>query len=319
MNIMELLGRSRIKVEGEMVTEAGQPMIKWCPLFDKVRGIKEVTAESAAANMEFRIKNHGMFSPRRRLKMDTFVGFGASESMMTGLQSEIIDAAVTVCDGAGTVITANPDLVQGMGGYISGLVESDPIPEVIEGIRQMEGHILSPKDARIDQLEGAAYAAAAGYKRFAVTVADATDAEKLRELEKASGVRIMIIGVHPSGGSGHRHRLCLQTHSGAGPASGAGGDGCSIIRPDRLGQGAIGGEGQTGGAAASHQHHALAGAAGEKAAQAAGLALLFCPNKMKRSVEIGELGETFHAAGKNGKRKGSGLLDGWKRWMLFLL
>ncbi|HNU38870.1 MAG TPA: DUF2099 family protein, partial [Methanothrix sp.] len=199
MNIMELLGRSRIKVEGEMVTEAGQPMIKWCPLFDKVRGIKEVTAESAAANMEFRIKNHGMFSPRRRLKMDTFVGFGASESMMTGLQSEIIDAAVTVCDGAGTVITANPDLVQGMGGYISGLVESDPIPEVIEGIRQMEGHILSPKDARIDQLEGAAYAAAAGYKRFAVTVAEATDAEKLRELEKASGVRIMIIGVHLTG------------------------------------------------------------------------------------------------------------------------
>jgi len=199
MNIMELLGRSRIKVEGEMVAEAGQPMINWCPLFDKVRGIKEVTAESAAANMEFRIKNHGMFSPRRKLKMDTFVGFGASESMMTGLQSEIIDAAVTVCDGAGTVITANPDLVQGMGGYISGLVESDPIPEVIEGIRQMEGHILSPKDARIDQLEGAAYAAAAGYKRFAVTVADATDAEKLRELEKASGVRIMIIGVHLTG------------------------------------------------------------------------------------------------------------------------
>ena len=199
MNIMELLGRSRIKVEGEKVTEAGQPMIKWCPLFDKIRGIKEVTAESAAANMDFRIENHGMFSPRRKLRMDTFVGFGASESMMTGLRSRIIDAAVTVCDGAGTVITANPDLVQGMGGYISGLVESDPIPEVIEGIRRMEGHVLSPKDARIDQLEGAAYAAAAGYKRFAVTVAETREAEKLRELEKTAGVRIMIIGVHLTG------------------------------------------------------------------------------------------------------------------------
>lgn len=199
MNIMELLGRSRIKVEGERVTEAGQPMIKWCPLFDKIRGIKEVTAESAAANMEFRIENHGMFSPRRKLRMDTFVGFGASESMMTGLKSGIIDAAVTVCDGAGTVITANPDLVQGMGGYISGLMESDPIPEVIEGIRQMEGHVLSPRDAGIDQMEGAAYAAAAGYKRFAVTVADAASAEKLRELEKTAGVRIMIIGVHLTG------------------------------------------------------------------------------------------------------------------------
>ena len=68
MHIMELLGRSRVKVVDEKVQEASEPMIKWCPLFDKVRGIKEVTARSAAENMEFRIKNHGMFSARRRLK-----------------------------------------------------------------------------------------------------------------------------------------------------------------------------------------------------------------------------------------------------------
>ncbi|MDD1734531.1 MAG: DUF2099 family protein, partial [Methanothrix sp.] len=162
MNIMELLGRSRVRVEGEKVIEASDPVIQWCPLFDKIRGIKEVTAESAAANMVFRIENHGMFSPRRKLKMGTFVGFGASESMMTGIRAGIIDAAVTVCDGAGTVITANPELVQGMGGYISGLAETDPIPEVMEGIRRMDGHVLSPVDGKIDQIEGAAYAAAAG-------------------------------------------------------------------------------------------------------------------------------------------------------------
>lgn len=199
MNIMELLGRSRVKVEGEKVTEASDPVIQWCPLFDKIRGIKKVTAESAAANMEFRIENHGMFSPRRKLKMGTFVGFGASESMMTGIRAGIIDAAVTVCDGAGTVITANPDLVQGMGGYISGLVQTDPIPEVIEGIRDMEGHVLSPHDGAIDQMGGAAYAVASGFRKFAVTTADAAEAEKLRELEKMTGVKIMIIGVHLTG------------------------------------------------------------------------------------------------------------------------
>ncbi|MDD1738638.1 MAG: DUF2099 family protein, partial [Methanothrix sp.] len=199
MNIMELLGRSRVRVEGEKVIEASDPVIQWCPLFDKIRGIKEVTAESAAANMEFRIENHGMFSPRRKLKMGTFVGFGASESMMTGIRAGIIDAAVTVCDGAGTVITANPELVQGMGGYISGLAETDPIPEVMEGIRRMDGHVLSPVDGKIDQIKGAAYAAAAGYRKFAVTVADAAEAESLRELEKTAGVRIMIIGVHLTG------------------------------------------------------------------------------------------------------------------------
>ncbi|MDD1749799.1 MAG: DUF2099 family protein [Methanothrix sp.] len=196
MHIMELLGKTRVKVEDEKVLDASEPLIEWCPLFDKIRGIKKITAESAAANMEFRIKNHGMFSARRRLQMGIFVGFGASESMMTGIKTRIIDAAVTVCDGAGTVITANPDLVQGMGGYISGLTETDPIPEVIEGIRAMDGHVLSPQDGKIDQIEGAAYAAAAGYKKFAVTVADAAAAEKLRELEKVTGVRIMIVGVH---------------------------------------------------------------------------------------------------------------------------
>jgi len=196
MHIMELLGKSRVKVEDEKVLDASEPLIEWCPLFDKIRGIKKVTAESAAANMEFRIKNHGMFSARRKLQMGIFVGFGASESMMTGIKTGIIDAAVTVCDGAGSVITANADLVQGMGGYISGLVKTDPIPEVIEGIRARDGHVLSPQDGKIDQIEGAAYAAAAGYKKFAVTVADAAAAEKLRELEKTAGVRIMIVGVH---------------------------------------------------------------------------------------------------------------------------
>jgi putative methanogenesis marker protein 8 len=193
---MEMLGKTKVIVKDENVVEVGEPKIKYCPLFDKVRGIKEVTSKAAAENMEFRIEKHGMFSPRRKLDMGIFVGFGASESMMTGILRGIIDGAVTVCDGAGTVITANPQLIQGMGGYISGLTETDPIPEVIEGIRARDGHVLSPQDGKIDQMEGAAYAAAAGYEKFAVTVADAAAAEKLRGLEKTAGVRIMIVGVH---------------------------------------------------------------------------------------------------------------------------
>ncbi|HEX7535030.1 MAG TPA: methanogenesis marker 8 protein [Syntrophales bacterium] len=196
---MEMLGKTKVKVEDERVVEVGEPKIKYCPLFDKVRGIKEVTSQAAAGNMEFRIEKHGMFSPRRNLDMGTFVGFGASESMMTEIVHGIIDAAVSVCDGAGTVITSNPELIQGMGGYISGLSETDPIPEVIEGIKTRKGHVLSPNDAKIDQLEGAKWAAANGYSRFAVTVADADTAEKLREMEKGSGARIMIIGVHLTG------------------------------------------------------------------------------------------------------------------------
>ena len=160
MHIMELLGKSRVRVEKEKVLDASDPLIEWCPLFDKIRGIKKVTADAAAANMQFRIEQHGMFSPRRKLEMGTFVGFGASESMMTGVEKGIIDAAVTVCDGAGTVITPNAKLIQGMGGWISGLTKTDPIPEVLQGIQARSGHVLSPEDARIDQVEGAKYAAA---------------------------------------------------------------------------------------------------------------------------------------------------------------
>jgi len=183
MHIMELLGRCRVKVKDEKVVEATEPLIEWCPLFDKVRGIKKITSEAAARNAEFRIREHGMFTPRRKLEMKTFVSFGASETLMTGISRGLIEAAVTVCDGAGTVVSDSPSLVQGMGGWISGLLETEPIPEVIEYIERKGGTVLSPRDAKIDQVEGARIAAQR-YKRFAVTVADAETAFELRKLEQ---------------------------------------------------------------------------------------------------------------------------------------
>ncbi|MCQ8903128.1 MAG: DUF2099 family protein [Methanothrix sp.] len=198
MHIMELLGRCRVKVKDEKVVEATEPLIEWCPLFDKVRGIKKITSEAAARNAEFRIREHGMFTPRRKLEMKTFVSFGASETLMTGISRGLIEAAVTVCDGAGTVVSDSPSLVQGMGGWISGLLETEPIPEVIEYIERKGGTVLSPRDAKIDQVEGARIAAQR-YKRFAVTVADAETAFELRKLEQETGCRILIVGVHLTG------------------------------------------------------------------------------------------------------------------------
>ncbi|MGC9514975.1 methanogenesis marker 8 protein [Methanocrinis sp.] len=198
MDEMELLGKTKVRVEGEKAVETGEPLIRWCPLFDKVRGIKEITPQAAAANMEFRIKEHGMFTPKRKLEMDVFVGFGASEVMMTATSRGLIDGAVTVCDGAGTVITSNPSLIQGMGGWISGLVETDPIPEVLAGIEERGGTVLDPKTAKIDQVAGARLAAETCSK-FAVTVADADAAEELRRLEEEKSVQILIVGVHLTG------------------------------------------------------------------------------------------------------------------------
>jgi len=74
--------------------------------------------------------------------METFVGFGASEVMMTGLRRELIDASITVCEGVGTVITSNPILTQGIGARISGVIETTLIPKLKRRWRKKAGIVL---------------------------------------------------------------------------------------------------------------------------------------------------------------------------------
>ena len=57
---------------------------------------------------------------------------------------------------------------------------------------------MDPKIALIDQVAGAKLAAER-YSKFAVTVADADDAEELRALEIKQNVQILIVGVHLTG------------------------------------------------------------------------------------------------------------------------
>jgi len=109
-HIMEALGKTRVVVENGKVVEVGDPRTEYCPIFDKVRGIKKFTNLTAKENVEFRIKDFGMFTENRELEMEMFVGFGASETFMTALRQGLIDASVTVCEGAGTVITNNGNL-----------------------------------------------------------------------------------------------------------------------------------------------------------------------------------------------------------------
>ena len=198
-HVMEILGMTRVVVENGKVVEVGEPQLEWCPLFEKARGIKQITSEEVRKNMEFRIRDFGLFTPQRKLEMDIFVGFGASEVMMTGLNRGMLDVTVTVCDGAGTVITANPKLVQGMGARISGLVETDPITEVIKGIEQRNGTVLDPQNASIDPVAGVEKAAQMGYKKIAVSVVDALTASKLRELERIHDLDLYIIAAHTTG------------------------------------------------------------------------------------------------------------------------
>ncbi|OEU41198.1 hypothetical protein BGV40_16305 [Methanosarcina sp. Ant1] len=199
-HIMELVGKTRVVVKDGKVVEVGEPEVKWCPLFAKLRGIQNITPDEVKKNMEFRISDLGMFTEKRRLlELDTYVAFGASEIMMSGLRSGFLETTVTACDGAGTVIASDPALVQGIGGRMSGLIETEPIEGTINGIQKLGGTVLDPKTAAIDPAGGVQKASELGYKKIAVTVADAKTAKNLREIEAEFGLELTVIAVHVTG------------------------------------------------------------------------------------------------------------------------
>ncbi|MGB9939076.1 methanogenesis marker 8 protein [Methanosarcina sp.] len=199
-HIMELLGKARVVVKDGRVVEVGIPEIEWCPLFSKLREVQNITQEEVKKNIESRIRDVGMFTPGRKLlELDTYVAFGASEIMMSGLRRGFLETTVTACDGAGTVIASNPALVQGIGGRMSGLIETEPIDDIIEGIQKLGGTVFDPSTAAIDPVGGARKASELGYRRIAVTVADPETAKELRKLETELGLDLIIIAVHVTG------------------------------------------------------------------------------------------------------------------------
>ena len=198
-HIMEILGRTKVVIKDGTVVEVGEPQVEWCPLWNKATGVKHITQETARQNIKQRINEFGMFTPDRRFDLGVFASFGISEVMMTGLTRNLIDSTVTVCDGAGTVVTSSPVLVQGMNAQISGLVETEPIPEVIEKISKMGGHVLDPATARIDQADGLKLAVRLGYNRIAVSLIDPATALQLRELETLLGIRVILMAAHLTG------------------------------------------------------------------------------------------------------------------------
>jgi len=195
-HIMEALGKTRVVVENGKIVEVGEPMTEYCPIWDKVTGVKKFTPQIVKENIELRMKEFGMFTADRAIEMETFVGFGASETFMTALKKGLLDVCVTACDGAGTVITGNPKLVQGIGAKISGLIETSPIPKLIERIEHAGGIVLDKDTAAIDQPKGVKKAIDAGYKKIGVSVTNIKDLKKIRMLEKQNGVNVITFGVH---------------------------------------------------------------------------------------------------------------------------
>jgi len=195
-HVMEALGKARVVIENGKVVEIGEPKVKYCPLFKKYRNIDEFNDETIRTNMEYRISHFGMCTASRHVRMNDFLSFGISELLSMALSNKTMDAAVIVADGTGTCVLSDPEVVQGLGGRISGIVETEPIEEVIDAVGRER--ILDPVRTTIDQFGGVAKAFAMNFKKVGVTVTNADDADIIRN---AFGSNVAIFAVHTTGTS----------------------------------------------------------------------------------------------------------------------
>lgn len=187
--------------EGKVI-KIGNPQINYCPLFKML--FKGNVIDRTAINDKFnwQIENLGMFTCHRKIADDKIiVPFGASEIIMYAKKRNNIDCAVLVSEGAGTVISSNPSIIQGIGAYMNGIFYTSPIRELIEKIKMNGGTVLDEETAVINQYKGVCAAIEMGFKKIAVTIrGDETRIlKKIRKISLSADEKIIILSVCNSG------------------------------------------------------------------------------------------------------------------------
>ncbi|MEM1550643.1 MAG: DUF2099 family protein [Candidatus Bathyarchaeia archaeon] len=185
-----LLSRGEIKFLSE-------PKITYCPLVESLYGVHKVNIEAVKRIIEMKVKGFGFCCEQRIFDPSMIVPYGSSEIISTCMEDDLIECGVTVCEGAGTIITANPKLIQEIGARLTGIIRTSPVRGIIEYIRSREGIILDENYAKINQEEGVLKAAEMGYKRIAVTIAgfNSRSIEGIRRIEKEKGLEVAIFSV----------------------------------------------------------------------------------------------------------------------------
>lgn len=209
-HIVEAIGLSKVTIKDGKVIDVTEPKLDYCPLFHHHRGMEKITKEAIWNNIQFRIDDFGMCTANRKLRMKDFLSFGISEIMSTLVEENVIDCVVMVCEGCGTLIVTESELVQGIGGRVSGLVKTEPIPELFNQVG--EDNILEPETAKIDQISGIELAIEKGYRNIAVTITLAQDALKIQELKKSHpDINIYTFVVHTSNRTKNEARILFDT------------------------------------------------------------------------------------------------------------
>lgn len=201
---------SVVTVSEGKVVNVTTPSLRSCPLarhfypaFEKADPEDARSlCDAVRKTIEGKIRNYGFFTGNRSLHFpECAVPYGASEMLAAALKNRLLDAAVVVCDGAGTVITGSPETVQGIGARMNTLIFTSPIRKILEKLKAAGAYVVFKNNAWIDPIEGVKKAVSLGHKKIGVTVPGfaAEQLERIRELENGLDVEITLLAVCTTG------------------------------------------------------------------------------------------------------------------------
>ncbi len=188
---------ARVRISEKGVEVLSEPTVEYCPLHETMYGTKKIDSETVRKSVEMKIAGFGFCCQNRVFDAEPVVAYGASEMMCVWLEKGLIDCAVIVCEGAGTVIAPNSKLVQAIGARLTGIIKTSPIREIIKRIEADGGIILDKTTTCIDQVEGVKRAFSLGFKHVAVSVAgfQAKAISEIREFAASAKADVLIFSV----------------------------------------------------------------------------------------------------------------------------
>ncbi|MEM3578628.1 MAG: DUF2099 family protein [Candidatus Bathyarchaeia archaeon] len=188
---------ARVRISEKGVEVLSEPLIEYCPLHEALYGTKQIDVEAVRKSVEMKIAGFGFCCANRLFDTVPLVAYGASEMMQVWLEKGLVDCAVVVCEGAGTVLTSNGSLVQAVGARLTGIIKTSPITEIITRIKNEGGIVLDEETAVIDQVAGVKKALDLGFRRVAVSVAgfQAKAISEIRNLEASEKADVLIFSV----------------------------------------------------------------------------------------------------------------------------
>lgn len=186
-----------VKICGKRIRVVSEPKILHCPLNEALYGFKSTNKDTVKKIVEAKMRNYGFCCQHRVFDDSVVVPYGASEMIKACMENKLLTCAVIVCEGAGTVITSNPSLVQGIGARLTGIIKTSPIPSIIKHIETHKGVALDSANAKIDQAEGFEKAVKLGYKEIAVTIASfqAKKIANIRKFEENKNLNVTVFSV----------------------------------------------------------------------------------------------------------------------------